>query len=51
MTTKKAFLATEKEIKLIEHIRSIKGMAKDVPITVINGEPTEIGRYKEGERL
>jgi hypothetical protein len=48
--TKKAFLATDKEIKLIEELRKVK-FCKDIPVTVVDGQPTEIGEFKDRKRL
>jgi hypothetical protein len=48
--TKQALLVTEKEKRLLEILRRIKH-AKDIPVTVVDGEPTEIGMYREVTRL
>jgi hypothetical protein len=50
MSEKSAMLITEKEKKLIEYFRGVK-FAKEVPVTVVNGEPTEIGEHKEVKKL
>jgi hypothetical protein len=50
MVEKIALLVTDKEKKLIEKIRQIK-FSKEVVITVVDGQPTEIGIYKDAERL
>lgn len=50
MSAKTTLLVTEKEKHLIEELRKIR-FAKDIPITVVDGEPTEIGTFREGKRL
>lgn len=50
MSEKTALLVTEKERKLIEEFRKIK-FAKEIPVTVVDGQPTEIGEHKETIRL
>lgn len=50
MSEKTAMLVTEKEKKLIEKFRKIK-FAKDIPVTVIEGQPTKIGAFREEENL
>jgi hypothetical protein len=50
MSEKTAMLVTEKEKKLIEKLRKIK-FAKDIPVTVVDGQPTEVGIFREDERL
>ena len=47
---KVAFLVTPRERKLIERIRQVK-FARDVTITIVDGQPTRIGKYKEEEEL
>jgi hypothetical protein len=48
--TKKPILATEKEIKLLERTRKIK-YAKDILLSIVDGQPIEIGEHIEKERL
>jgi len=50
MSEKSARLITEKEWKLIERIRNVK-FAKDITVTIVDGQPTRIGKYKEEEEL
>ncbi len=50
MSNKTALLVTDKEKKLIEELRKIKH-SKEVPVTVVDGQPTEIGIFKEQIRL
>jgi predicted transcriptional regulator len=50
MSEKHGMLVTEKEKKLIEKLRTIK-FAKEITVTVVEGEPTKTGVYKEEENL
>jgi len=50
MSAKTPLMVTEREKKLIEKIRRIK-YAKEMPITIVDGEPTKIGTFREDEVL